>query len=141
MNWVDCLKKFLENKPKKSALENDREADAAFLKLLEEEKEQEKQRNESYKKIPRFYFKKPQLEHQLYLKLRQEARTRFLHNKSAEILDKEDLEKLWYLLKNNTSFPDDGSERMNYDQFCQVANKLHPKYRQFFPAFCVLKVR
>ena len=49
MNWVDCLKKILENRPKKSALENDREADAAFLKLLEEEKEQEKQRNESYK--------------------------------------------------------------------------------------------
>ena len=68
MNWVDCLKKFLENKVKKSALENDREADIAFLKLLEEEKEQEKLRNESYQKIPRFYFKKPQLENPLYLK-------------------------------------------------------------------------
>ena len=139
MNWVDCLKQFLKDKPRKTALENDREADIAFLKLLEEEKELEKQRNESYKKIPRFYFKKPQLENPIYLKLRQEARTRFLHNKSAEILDKEDLEKLWYLLKNNTSFPDDGSERMNYDQFCQVANKLHPKYRQFFQPSVFLK--
>ncbi|CAG9317451.1 PPP2R3C_2 [Blepharisma stoltei] len=138
-NWVSLLESYLADKPRKSAVENDREVDIAFLNLLEEEKEEEKKRNESFKKIPRFFFKKPQLENPLYLKLRQEARTRFLHNKSAEVLDKEDLEKLWYLLKSNTSFPDDGTERMNYDQFCQVANKLHPKYRQFFQPSVFLK--
>lgn len=138
-NWVQALEKFLEGKPKKSAIENDREVDIYFLRLLEEQKEEEKRRDETYNKIPRFFFKKPQLENEIYMKLRQEARTRFLHNKSAEILDKEDLEKLWYLLKANTSFPDDGTERMNYDQFCQVANKLPPKYRQFFQPSIFLK--
>ena len=28
---------------------------------------------------------------------------------------KEDLEKLWYLLKENVSPPDDGTQRINYD--------------------------
>jgi len=143
-SWVEALESYLSDKARKSAVENgknysDREADIAFLNMLEEEKEKEKQRNASYNKIPRFFYKKPQLENPIYLKLRQEARTRFLHNKSAEILDKEDLEKLWYLLKAHTSFPDDGSERMNYDQFCQVANKLPGKYRQFFQPSVFLK--
>jgi hypothetical protein len=42
------------------------------------------------------------------------ARTRFLHHKTAEILDKEDLEKLWNLLKDNISPPNDMKERINY---------------------------
>ena len=42
------------------------------------------------------------------------ARTRFLHHKTAEILDKEDLEKLWNLLKENISPPNDMKERINY---------------------------
>ena len=45
------------------------------------------------------------------------ARTRFLHHKTAEILDKEDLEKLWTLLKDNISPPNDMKERINYRYF------------------------
>mmetsp|Transcript_4917 Transcript_4917/g.9207 ORF Transcript_4917/g.9207 Transcript_4917/m.9207 type:complete len:382 (-) Transcript_4917:79-1224(-) len=75
----------------------------------------------------------------MYMKLRQEARTRFLHNKSAEILDKEDLELLWRLLRESISFPEDGSERINYDQFCSVALQLPPKCRQFFQPSVFLK--
>jgi len=37
-----------------------------------------------------------------------------LHHKTAEILDKEDLEKLWNLLKDNISPPNDMKERINY---------------------------
>lgn len=48
----------------------DREVDIAFLQLLEEEKENERQRVDSYNKIPRFFYKKPQLENPLYLRLR-----------------------------------------------------------------------
>jgi serine/threonine-protein phosphatase 2A regulatory subunit B'' len=147
--WAECLRQYLEGKHPKSAMENgnlhsDREADIAFLRLLEQEHEENKKKISTYEKIPRFFFKKPQLENPLYLKLRQEARTRFLHNKSAEVLDKEDLEQLWYLLKENTSFPDDGSERVsyiqiNYDQFCYVASQLPPKCRQFFQPSVFLK--
>ena len=48
----------------------------------------------------------------IYIKLL--ARTRFLHHKTSEILDKEDLEKLWTLLKDNISPPNDMKERINY---------------------------
>jgi serine/threonine-protein phosphatase 2A regulatory subunit B'' len=64
--------------------------------------------------------------------MRQEARTRFLHNKSAEILDKEDLEQLWYSLKDNCSFPEDGTERINYEQFVNISKELPHKFSQFF---------
>lgn len=39
--------------------ENDKEADIEFLKLLDEEKQLEEEKNPSYKNIPRFFFKKP----------------------------------------------------------------------------------
>ena len=144
LEWTAHLESFVNKGPKKSVSESgiyyiDKEADICFLKLLDEEQKSELQKNSTYKKIPRFYFKKPETKNPIYMGIRQEARTRFLHNKSAEILDKEDLEKLWYLLKSNTSFPDDGSERMNYDQFCSVANKLPAKYRQFFQPSVFLK--
>jgi serine/threonine-protein phosphatase 2A regulatory subunit B'' len=35
-----------------------------------------------------------------------------LHHKTSEILDKEDLEKLWILLKENVSPPEDMKERV-----------------------------
>ena len=86
--WAAALKKYNENKPHKTPGENDREADLHFLDLLKEEKEKDETTNPSYKQIPKFFFKK-QTESQLYFKVRQEARTRFLQNKTAEVLDKE----------------------------------------------------
>ena len=50
------------------------------------------------------------------------ARTRFLHHKTAEILDKEDLEKLWTLLKDNISPPNDMKERINYSNTSILLN-------------------
>lgn len=85
------------------------------MTLLEEEKQLDEGKNPSFKTIPKFFFKKPQSETSLFFKVRQEARTRFLQNKTAEVLEKEDLEQLWHLLKENISQPDDGTERINYD--------------------------
>jgi len=91
-SWVQKLQKFNSGKSHKSPAENDREADVEFLRLLDEEKALEETRNPSYKTIPRFFFKKPQNENSLYFKVRQEARTRFLQNKTAEVLEKDNLE-------------------------------------------------
>ena len=55
------------------------------------------------------------------------------------MLEKEDLEHLWYLLKEHLSQPDDGTERINYDQFVFVSSMLPPKCRQFFAASTFLK--
>jgi serine/threonine-protein phosphatase 2A regulatory subunit B'' len=54
-------------------------------------------------------------------------------------LDKEDLEQLWYLLKEHISQPEDGTERINYDQFVFVSGMLPPKCRQFFTSSTFLK--
>lgn len=114
-SWVGKLRRYNESKPHKTAAENDREADVEFLKLLEEEKQMDEERNPTFKTIPKFFFKKPATENSLYLRVRQEARTRFLQNKTAEVLEKEELETLWYLLKEHLSQPNDGTERINYD--------------------------
>ena len=114
-SWVKKLQRANLNKSHKSPAENDREADEKFLTLLEEEKQLDEGKNPSFKTIPKFFFKKPQSETSLFFKVRQEARTRFLQNKTAEVLEKEDLEQLWHLLKENISQPDDGTERINYD--------------------------
>jgi len=138
MKWAENLKKFVDSQPLKSPAETDKETDILFLKMLEEDKKNEENSNESYKSIPKFYFKQ-QTDSPLYFRIRQEARTRFLQNKTVEVLDKEDLEQLWYLLKDNISAPEDGTERINYDQFIHVCGKLPPKCRQFFSASTFLK--
>lgn len=69
-SWVAKLRKFNESKPHKTAAENDREADVEFLKLLEEEKQMDEERNPSFKTIPKFFFKKPTNENSLYLRVR-----------------------------------------------------------------------
>ena len=122
MNWVAKLKKYNEDKTHKTAADNDRDADEEFLQLLDDEKSHAEKKNPSYKAIPKFFFKKPkEREDFLFHRVRQEARTRFLQNKTSEVLEKEDLEKLWYLLKENVSLPDDGTQRINYDQFIYVS--------------------
>lgn len=69
-NWVEVLKKYNEKVEHKSPAENDREADIEFLKLLEEEKHMEEEKNPSYKNIPRFFYKKPNNENSLYFRVR-----------------------------------------------------------------------
>lgn len=49
------------------------------------------------------------------------------------------METLWYLLKEHLSQPNDGTERINYDQFVYVSTILPPKCRQFFSSSTFLK--
>lgn len=62
-----------------------------------------------------------------------------MNHKTGEILDKEDLEKLWTELKNNISPPDDKKERINYNSFLTIASLLPIKCRHFFSASTFLK--
>lgn len=137
--WVDSLKKFIQDRPQRSTQEIENETDELFLKYIEEEKKRVVKEEPSYKKIPKFYSKANANETLLNFKLRQEARTRFLHHKTAEILDREDLEKLWQLLRQNISPPTDGKERINYNSFLTIAALLPPKCRHFFTASTFLK--
>ncbi|KAI8432872.1 hypothetical protein MSG28_013798 [Choristoneura fumiferana] len=51
---------------------------------------------ESYKKIPKFYYKLPRPDEVLSQKLREEARAQFLQKKSKELLDNSELKHLPY---------------------------------------------
>ena len=62
-----------------------------------------------------------------------------MNHKTGEILDKEDLEKLWTALKENISPPDDKKERINYNSFLTIASQLPIKCRHFFSASTFLK--
>ncbi|EAR97716.2 serine/threonine-protein phosphatase 2A regulatory subunit B subunit gamma (macronuclear) [Tetrahymena thermophila SB210] len=139
INWIEVLRNYVQNKPQRTAQEIDDETDQLFLKYIDDAKQKEEQDDNSYKKIPKFFQKALLNEHQLNFRVRQEARTRFLHHKTSEILDKEDLEKLWMLLKDNISPPNDGKERINYNSFLTIASMLPIKCRHFFSASTFLK--
>lgn len=139
IDWVKNLKEFVMSRPQRTIQEIDAETDALFLKYIQEEKEKRMKEDPSFQKIPKFFQKSNITESQLSFKIRQEARTRFLHHKTSEILDKEDLEKLWIFLKENVSPPDDGKERINYNSFLSISAMLPPKCRHFFSASTFLK--
>jgi len=101
IDWVESLQKFVSAKPQRAPQEIDDETDILFLKYIEEDKEKQAKDDPSLKKIPKFFQKALSNENQLNFKVRQEARTRFLHHKTSEILDKEGIKykKTIYLFK------------------------------------------
>ncbi|KRX07662.1 hypothetical protein PPERSA_11211 [Pseudocohnilembus persalinus] len=142
IDWSNVLKKFVQSKPQRTAQEIDDETDQKFLQYIEEAKEKEQKQDKSFQKIPKFFQKSAVVNDQkneLSFRVRQEARTRFLHHKTSEILDKDDLEKLWQLLKDNISPPNDDKERINYNSFLTIASMLPIKCRHFFSASTFLK--
>ncbi|KAI8432871.1 hypothetical protein MSG28_013798 [Choristoneura fumiferana] len=81
---------------------------------------------ESYKKIPKFYYKLPRPDEVLSQKLREEARAQFLQKKSKELLDNSELKHLWGLLeKSNGSYTLDGLDS-SFSSFyvCTAARKF-----------------
>lgn len=89
IDWVANLQSYINSKPQRTPQEIDDETDSIFLKYVQEEKEKQANEEPSLRKIPKFFQKAVSNENQLNFKVRQEARTRFLHHKTSEILDKE----------------------------------------------------
>ena len=142
IDWISSLKNVVMNDKRNRAPKDiEQETDKLFLSYMQGYVDKKQSHDETYQTIPRFFNKKllekntPSL-HNL---IQREARSRFLHHKTTEILDKEDLETLWEEIKNNVSPPEDGTERLNYDSFLRVARSLPPKCRHFFSASTFLK--
>ncbi|CAH2231728.1 jg14310 [Pararge aegeria aegeria] len=92
---------------------------------------------ETYKKIPKFYFKLPNRDDILAQKLREETRAQFLQKKSKELLDNSELKHLWSLLeKSNGSYSMANSDELTIDylQFKKLKDESGPKYRPYFTA-------
>ncbi|KAG8198356.1 hypothetical protein JTE90_021604 [Oedothorax gibbosus] len=85
--------------------------------------------------LPPFYYKVPFEEGSLQQKLREEARAVFIERKNKELLDNEDLKKLWMLLEQNLSPPFVMEDHMiNYTDFKKVSSKSDEKFRPYFSA-------
>ncbi|XP_063542472.1 serine/threonine-protein phosphatase 2A regulatory subunit B'' subunit gamma-like [Cydia strobilella] len=92
---------------------------------------------ESYKKIPKFYYKLPRPDEVLAQKLREETRAQFLQKKSKELLDNSELKHLWSLLeKSNGSYSTSNNDELmiDYFQFKKIRDEAGPKYRPYFTA-------
>eukprot|EP00823_Brevimastigomonas_motovehiculus_P009181 TRINITY_DN8845_c0_g1_i1.p1 TRINITY_DN8845_c0_g1~~TRINITY_DN8845_c0_g1_i1.p1 ORF type:complete len:482 (+),score=107.63 TRINITY_DN8845_c0_g1_i1:19-1464(+) len=81
--------------------------------------------------IPRFYFKK-RTPSELKLRVRKEARTRFLEKKADQLLDETDYEQLWETIYDHRTKPfDPQQERLDYASYCEVARSV-PKKAQVY---------
>jgi len=97
---------------------------------------------QSYSRIPRFYFKVPKEEEVLPHKLREEARAMFLQSRSRQLLDNNELKALWILLDKHHTPPPSGDEQMiNYENFCKVAKLVGNKCRNYFNPIVFAKLQ
>ncbi|KAF9797750.1 hypothetical protein SFRURICE_017945 [Spodoptera frugiperda] len=94
-------------------------------------------KEDSYKNIPKFYFKLPRPDDTLAQKLREETRAQFLQKKSKELLDNSELKHLWSLLeKTNGSYNVTSNDELiiDYFQFKKIRDEAGPKYKPYFTA-------
>ena len=80
----------------------------------------------SLRQIPRFFLRKPAAVQGGQAQLvQQEACARLREYMSSLVLDPSELDECWHLLKAHVSPPySPADERINYDDFCQVADQL-----------------
>ena len=126
--WMDLLKNYVKDKPKRTKYQIEEETTKIFLDILNSYRNTE---NDSYKSIPKFYFNKPTNFTDLNITLKNEAKQKYLIIKSYDFPSKKDLQELWACLKENISPPKDSTERINYKDFKIVAGK-NPIFSEYF---------
>jgi len=144
MNWRSKLKSNLKENPNALDDKNIEEKKNNDLKLFTElykKWKSNKCEDESYLKIPRFYFRLPKDDEILLLKLREESRAVFLQRRSRELLDNDELQNLWFLLDKNATKTVPGEEQMiDYKDFLKVKNLCGPKCSVFFTPTIFIKL-
>ncbi|KAH3852333.1 serine/threonine-protein phosphatase 2A regulatory subunit B'' subunit gamma-like [Dreissena polymorpha] len=133
MEWKKSLQKFVERKKKDVQTEDEKKAEEMqlFTELYHDWKGVA--HNHPTLKLPRLYDKLPSEEEPLLLKLREESRAVFLQRRSRELLDNDELQRLWFLLDQFHTPPVVGDDQMiNFEDFQKVALEAGPKCQQFF---------
>ncbi|XP_013414957.1 serine/threonine-protein phosphatase 2A regulatory subunit B'' subunit gamma isoform X2 [Lingula anatina] len=138
---TNALKAYVERKQKKSSAESKEEEKEHFKKLYTEWKGPSKYKQDSYQKIPKFYYKLPSEDEILLQKLREESRAVFLQRRSRELLDNDELQGLWFLLDKHHTPPMVGEEQMiNFEDYLKVGEQAGPKCKPFFTAIVFAKL-
>lgn len=138
MDWKNSLKSFVERKKCKLPSEQAKAEELLqFTQLYHDWKGVEM----GVINFPRLYDKLPSEEEPLLLKLREESRAVFLQRRSRELLDNDELQRLWFLLDQFHTPPLVGEDQMiNYEDFQKVAAEAGPKCQQFFKAIVFSKL-
>ena len=145
MDWKSKLRAALESsEPSKKEDESTKKEEIdmkVFDEIYNAGKGASSKTAESYKQIPRFYFRLPNDDEVLLQKLREESRAVFLQRKSRELLDNNELQHLWFLLDKHHTPPVAKEEQMiDYAGFKLVAEKAGDKYKQFFAPIVFAKL-
>jgi len=103
--------------------------------------DESKTKHSSFQTIPSFYRALPKENELIKLKLREEARAVFLQRKSRELVDNDELQKLWFLLEGNKSGEPVNDEAMiTFTNFQKVGDLSDPKCACFFTARTFFKL-
>ena len=86
--WMDLLKNYVKDGPKKTKYQIEEETTKLFLEILNSDRKTD---NNSYKSIPKFYFNKPNNFTDLNITLKNEAKQKYLIIKSYDFPSKKDL--------------------------------------------------
>jgi len=91
--------------------------------------------------IPPFYFALPRENEIVKLKLREEARAVFLQRKSRELIDNDELQKLWFTLEEHRiGEPVNNEVMINFANFKLVGTMSGAKCVSFFTAHTFFKI-
>eukprot|EP00274_Cyanoptyche_gloeocystis_P003848 CAMPEP_0196660466 /NCGR_PEP_ID=MMETSP1086-20130531/39914_1 /TAXON_ID=77921 /ORGANISM="Cyanoptyche gloeocystis , Strain SAG4.97" /LENGTH=417 /DNA_ID=CAMNT_0041994893 /DNA_START=59 /DNA_END=1309 /DNA_ORIENTATION=- len=131
MTLAETLAAYVDRKAVKT--DTDAELQEHLKRIFEEIRIKEESQHPSLSKIPRFYFKKSSNGSDLQALFRSEVKNRYLQKQSQELLDNEEIDKLFNLLRENLT-PPEISERINYEDFRRVGAQLPPKCKEFFTA-------
>uniref|UniRef100_A0A673N7Q5 Serine/threonine-protein phosphatase 2A regulatory subunit B'' subunit gamma n=1 Tax=Sinocyclocheilus rhinocerous TaxID=307959 RepID=A0A673N7Q5_9TELE len=127
-HWKDLtlLRKRLDSAKQDKMMNEEKKAEETelFTKYYSEWKGED----DSFKHIPRFYYRLAAEDEVLLQKLREESRAVFLQRKSRELLDNEELQNLWFLLDKHQVPPTTGDEAIiSYESFLKAGAFLHTR--------------
>jgi hypothetical protein len=141
---IDALRAIASQAIALSPEEAEQQTREHLVRIWKEREQREAAKEPSLTQIPRFYVPRSKTpgsatapaaaastQQLLQAKLSQLARERLRKHLSSLILEQHELEGLWQLLKQFASPPSNpADERINYDDFCQVAEAMPPRCRK-----------
>ncbi|KAL4237736.1 Serine/threonine-protein phosphatase 2A regulatory subunit B'' subunit gamma [Mactra antiquata] len=139
MDWRKSLKNYVDKKNHKVPEE---QVKAEEMQMFSELYHRWKGADNNHQlKLPRLYDKLPSEDEPLLLKLREESRAVFLQRRSRELLDNDELQRLWFLLDQYHTPPLVGEDQMiNFEDFQKVSSEAGPKCQQFFKSSVFTKL-
>ncbi|XP_072754292.1 serine/threonine-protein phosphatase 2A regulatory subunit B'' subunit gamma-like [Anoplolepis gracilipes] len=143
MELKNLLRKCALVKKPTNNSQNEEKEDKYFQSMYQQWKGvKAKDNDNTYKIIPKFYFKLPKEDEILPQKLREETRALFLQRRSRQLLDNNELKALWVLLDKYHSPPLSGDEQLiNYEDFKTVGKLAGTKCSSYFTAVVFAKLQ